>query len=98
MRFRPTVGLALAAPLAPQASCDQQQRRVGCNVPRRAPFYGRHDQVVTARVAPQPEPVAQRLDRQRGNATPGVVVLRERVPGHAGMMVPNIGLTEWAMY
>ena len=47
------------------------------------PFDGRHDQVVTARVAPQPEPVAQRLDRQRSNKTPSVV-LRERVPGHAG--------------
>ena len=49
------------------------------------PFDGRHDQVVTARLAPQPEPVAQRLDRQRSNKTPSVV-LGECVPSHRGMM------------
>jgi hypothetical protein len=50
--------------------CDEQQRRVDFVVPRRAPFDGWIDQVIAARVAPQPEPVAQRLDGHRGNETP----------------------------
>jgi hypothetical protein len=69
-RLWPTVGLALAAPFAPQPPCDEQERRIGGDALRLTPVESGHDQIVIARVAPQPEPLAQRLDRPRGDKAP----------------------------
>ena len=55
-------------------------------LPSTRPFDGRHDQVMGARIAPDPEPLAKCFDGKRCHASQGVIS-GKYVPNHRGINV-----------